>query len=152
MCVRRGFWGRPESPQKTRAIQSAFLQADCGKIVSVFSVGARPLLQGLARRSLGKPRFKQSTGLFEIHPLPSARSVRVFRRLRSSAKKLRILECSALDPRIVRRTICLSFTRKGWAKNLSCLWQALIGRSDPQTLICGKRSQFGTCKFTLYMI
>ena len=55
-------------------------------------------MQGLARRSLGKPRFKQSTGLFEIHPLPSARSVRVFRRLRSSAKKLRILEGSALDP------------------------------------------------------
>ncbi|MBP1538454.1 MAG: hypothetical protein ILA17_11335, partial [Ruminococcus sp.] len=50
-----------ESPQKTRAIQSAFLQADCGKIVSVFSVGARPLLQGV-------PSFKQSTGLFEIHP------------------------------------------------------------------------------------
>ena len=78
-------------------------------MVSVFSVGARPLLQGV-------PSFKQSTGLFEIHPLPSARSVRVFRRLRSSAKKLRILEGSALDPRIVRRTICLSFTRKGWTE------------------------------------
>jgi len=70
-----------ESPQKTRAIQSAFLQADCGKIVSVFSVGARPLLQGV-------PSFKQSTGLFEIHPLPSAQSVRVFRRLRTAARAL----------------------------------------------------------------
>jgi len=67
--------GDRKAPKKTRAIQSAFLQADCGKIVSVFSVGARPLLQGLARRSLGKPHFKQSTGLFEIHPLPSAQSI-----------------------------------------------------------------------------
>jgi len=94
-------------------------------MVEVFSAGARPLLQGLARRSLGKPHFKQSTGLFEIHPLPSARSVRVFRRLRSSAKKLRILEGSALDPRIVRRTICLSFTRKRLGEK-TCL---VLGKS-----------------------
>ena len=50
-------------------------------MVSVFSVGARPLLQAV-------PSFKQSTGLFEIHPLPSARSVRVFRRLRTAARAL----------------------------------------------------------------
>ncbi|MBQ9869644.1 MAG: hypothetical protein IJM32_08300, partial [Ruminococcus sp.] len=29
-----------------------------------------------------------STGLFEIHPLPSARSVRIFRRLRTAARAL----------------------------------------------------------------
>jgi hypothetical protein len=36
----------------------------------------------------GVPSFKQSTGLFEIHPLPSAQSVRVFRRLRTASRAL----------------------------------------------------------------
>ena len=90
--------------------------------MSVFSVGARPLLQGLARRSLGKPHFKQSTGLFEIHPLPSARSVRVFRRLRTAARALPLTRQPFLR-------------EKAGPKNLSCLWQALIGSADPQILI-----------------
>ncbi len=95
-CARRGFRGRSESPLN-KAIQSAFLQADCGKMVGVFSVGARPLLQGV-------PSFKQSTGLFEIQALPLTRQ---------------------------------PFLReKAGPKNLSCLWQALIGRSDPHTRIC----------------
>ncbi len=59
---------------------------------------------------------------FEIHPLRSARC----RGISLSAESD---EGAALDPPAF-------FTRKGWAKNLSCLWQALIGRSDPQTLIC----------------
>ena len=84
-------------------------------MVSVFSVGARPLLQGV-------PSFKQSTGLFEIHPLPSARSVRVFRRLRTAARALPLTRQPFLR-------------EKAGPKNLSCLWQALIGRSDPQILI-----------------
>ena len=90
--------------------------------MSVFSVGARPLLQGLARHSLGKPRFKQSTGLFEIHPLPSARSVRVFRRLRTAARALPLTRQPFLR-------------EKTGPKNLSCLWQVLKGSADPQILI-----------------
>ena len=117
MCPKGLLYGRifAESPKKTRAIQSAFLQADCGKIVSVFSVGARPLLQGV-------PSFKQSTGLFEIHPLPSAQSVRVFRRLRTAARALPLTRQPFLR-------------EKAGPKNLSCLWQVLIGSADPQTRI-----------------
>jgi len=111
------FGGDRKAPKKTRAIQSAFLQADCGKIVSVFSVGARPLLQGV-------PSFKQSTGLFEIHPLPSAQSVRVFRRLRTAARVLPLTRQPFLR-------------EKAGSKNLSCLWQVLKGSADPQTLMCG---------------
>ena len=77
-CARRGYRGRPESPlNKSHSIR--LFAGGLRKKVSVFSVGARPLLQGV-------PSFKQSTGLFEIHPLRSARSVRVFRRLRTAAR------------------------------------------------------------------
>ena len=84
-------------------------------MVSVFSVGARPLLQGV-------PSFKQSTGLFEIHPLPSARSVRVFRRLRTAARALPLTRQPFLR-------------EKAGPKNLSCLWQVLKGNADTQILI-----------------
>ena len=84
-------------------------------MVSVFSVGARPLLQGV-------PSFKQSTGLFEIHPLPSARSVRVFRRLRTAARALPLTRQPFLR-------------EKAGPKNLSCLWQVLIGSAAPQIRI-----------------
>ena len=98
-------------------------------MVSVFSAGERPLLQGLARHSLGKPRFKQSTGLFEIHPLPSARSVRVFRRLRTAARALPLTRVLSAGQ------FAFLLREKAGPKNLSCLWQVLIGRSDSQALI-----------------
>ena len=85
-------------------------------MAEVFSVGARPLLQGV-------PSFKQSAGLFEIHPLPSAQSVRVFRRLRTAARALPLTRQPFLR-------------EKAGPKNLSCLWQVLKGSADPQTRIC----------------
>jgi len=71
-------------------------------MVSVFSVGARPLLQGV-------PSFKQSTGLFEIHPLPSARSVRVFRRLRTAARALPLTRQPFFTRKRLGEKTCLVF-------------------------------------------
>ena len=71
-------------------------------MVEVFSAGARPLLQGV-------PSFKQSTGLFEIHPLPSARSVRVFRRLRTAARALPLTRQPFFTRKRLGEKTCLVF-------------------------------------------
>ena len=115
MCARRGFRGRPESPlNKSHSIR-------------LFAGGLRKKSECILRQ--GVPSFKQSTGLFEIHPLPSAQSVRVFRRLRTASRALPLTRVLSAGQ------FAFLLREKAGPKNLSCLWQVLIGSAAPQILI-----------------